>query len=125
MFINILTTRSLPHLREVFQAYHLTHGVPFEKVVESEFSGAIKNGLMAIVKSMTDCPAYFAERLHNCMAGVGTNDKALIRLVVTRAECYLGLGDIKFAFQKKYSKSLESFIDVRIYFTLKSIIEIY
>jgi Annexin len=109
-FNAILSTRSLPHLREVFQQYHRTHGVSFEKVIDSEFSGSIKTSMLAIVKCMTDCSLYFAERLYNSMAGAGTNDKALIRTIVSRSEC--DLGDIKVAFQKKYNKTLESFIDV-------------
>jgi annexin A7/11 len=100
----------LPHLREVFKNYQNTHGVPFEKVIKDEFTGSVETGMLAIVKCMTDCSVYFAERLHDSMAGAGTEDRALIRIVVSRAEC--DLADIKVAFQQKYGKSLESFIEV-------------
>ncbi|XP_059480511.1 annexin B9-like isoform X2 [Neocloeon triangulifer] len=108
-FNAILASRSLPHLREVFKQYHQTHGVPFEKVIKDEFTGSIETGLLAIVKCMTDCSNYFAERLHDSMSGAGTEDRDLIRVIVSRSEC--DLGDIKVAFQQKYGKSLESFIE--------------
>jgi hypothetical protein len=72
------------------------------------------------VKSVRDKSGFFAERLHNSMAGLGTKDKALIRIMVTR--CEVDMVDIKNAFQNKYGKTLESFISVSCVVLLSQIL---
>merc|ERR1712168_144667 len=76
--------------------------------VESEFSGNIQKGLLAILNIAKNRPLYFAAKLHNSMEGIGTNDKDLIRLIVSR--CEIGMVEIKEEFEKTYEQSLISFI---------------
>lgn len=66
-----------------------------------------------LVKSVRDKSTYFAKRLHESMAGFGTNDRALIRIVATR--CEIDMVDIKNAYMSMYGKSLEADIAVRIF----------
>lgn len=40
--------------------------------IKSEFSGDIKNGLLAVVQSIENRPQFFAKCLHDSMAGMGT-----------------------------------------------------
>ncbi|XP_058059450.1 annexin B9 isoform X1 [Anopheles bellator] len=108
VFNQILVTRSYQQLRAVFDIYENLAGHPVEDAVKREFSGAIEEGFKAIVRCVRSKVQYFAKRLHNSMAGLGTNDKTLIRIIVSRSE--IDLGDIKEAFQEMYGKSLESWI---------------
>lgn len=107
-FNAVLCSRSFAQLNAVFTAYERLTGHPFEKAVKNEFSGDIEDGLLAIVECVKNRPGYLARCLHNSMAGMGTNDRALIRLMATR--CENDLADVKRAFEAKYGKTLESFI---------------
>uniref|UniRef100_A0A6M2DU63 Annexin n=1 Tax=Xenopsylla cheopis TaxID=163159 RepID=A0A6M2DU63_XENCH len=108
VFNSILITRSYQQLRQVFAEYERLAGHDIEDAIKREFSGSIEKGLLGIAKCVKSKVGYFAERLHASMKGMGTNDKTLIRIIVSRSE--IDLGDIKVAFQDKYGKSLESWI---------------
>ncbi|XP_039960506.1 annexin B11 isoform X1 [Bactrocera tryoni] len=108
MFNMILCQRNYQQLRLIFQEYEKMTGHTLEKAVRKEFSGDIMEGLIAIYKCVTNKTEYFASRLHKSMAGIGTNDKQLIRVVITRSE--IDLADIKAQFERIYGKSLKSWI---------------
>lgn len=108
-------------------------GHSLEKAIKKEFSGDIMEGLIAIYRCVTNKADYFASRLHKSMAGIGTNDKQLIRVIITRCEvsrkfwksegsqeliwyCFqIDMVDIKTAFERLYGKSLKSWIKVGIH----------
>ncbi|KAK9512911.1 hypothetical protein O3M35_001222 [Rhynocoris fuscipes] len=109
-FNAILCSRSFYQLAQIFQEYQRLTGNDFEQAIRNEFSGSIEQGLLAIVKSVRNKSDFFAEQLHNSMAGAGTKDRALIRITVSR--CEVDMGDIKVSYQRKYGRTLEDAISV-------------
>ena len=107
-FNRILCMRNYEQLKLICREYASLTGSTLEKDIKKEFSGDIEDGLLAIVRCANNRAEFFARRLHKSMAGLGTNDRSLIRLVVTR--CEHDMVDIKEAFQRLYGKSLKSFI---------------
>ncbi|XP_042161688.1 annexin A4 isoform X1 [Oncorhynchus tshawytscha] len=103
-FNAILCSRSRPHLRAVFNEYQQMSGRDIVKSICREMSGNVEDGMVAVVKCIRNTPEYFAERLHKSMAGAGTKDRTLIRVMVTRSE--VDMLDIRQAYQKTYGKSL-------------------
>ncbi|XP_065346305.1 annexin B9-like [Cloeon dipterum] len=104
VFIEILTKRSFAHLQVLFREYKNKYDTPFYKVIEKEFKGDTEKALVTMVRCYEDTSDYFAWQLHKAMEGVGTNNRALIRTVVTRSE--FDMGNIKEAYAKKYEKPL-------------------
>jgi len=76
--------------------------------MKSEMSGELLNGLLAIVKTVHNRPRYFSERLHLAMKGLGTDDEALIRIIVSR--CEIDLANIKYEYEKDHGKTLLSVV---------------
>uniref|UniRef100_A0A7N6C0L9 Annexin n=1 Tax=Anabas testudineus TaxID=64144 RepID=A0A7N6C0L9_ANATE len=109
-FMSILCTRSFPHLRKVFQEFVRCSNKDIEQIIKKEMSGDVKNSFYAIVRSVKNQPSYFADRLYKAMKGLGTDDRALIRIMVSRSE--VDLFNIRKEFKETYDSSLHEFIQV-------------
>ncbi|XP_039607076.1 annexin A5b isoform X1 [Polypterus senegalus] len=108
-FITILGNRSAEHLRKVFDQYMKISGYEIEESITRETSGSLKNLLLAVVKCARSVPAYFAESLYYSMKGAGTDDKTLIRIMVSRSE--VDMLDIRAQFRRMFATSLHSMIN--------------
>ncbi|KAM9810283.1 annexin A1a [Neosynchiropus ocellatus] len=103
-FIEILTSRSAPHLRQVFDRYTKYSKVDVAKAIDLEMKGDIEKCLTAVVKCAGSRPGYFAERLNLAMKGSGTRKHILSRIMVSRSE--IDLRKIKEEYKKKFGKTL-------------------
>ena len=115
--------------------YKKISGKTIEQALKSEMSGDLLHGLLDIgmplsliydckylnkvsfdtisnisVKIVYNRPAFFAGRLELAMKGLGTNDDALIRIIVDR--CEIDLVNIKSEYERIYSKTLLSSVKV-------------
>ncbi|MEE6514981.1 hypothetical protein FKM82_023454 [Ascaphus truei] len=107
-WIKILTERNPGHLRRVFEQYEKCSPVDVEGSIKNQFKGDFQKALLTLVSVMKNTPLYFADRLHSAMKGVGTDDKTLTRIFISRSET--DLLSIRVEFKKKYGKSLYSSI---------------
>ncbi|KAM7317087.1 hypothetical protein ACRRTK_023389 [Alexandromys fortis] len=107
-FNEVLAKRSYKQLRATFQAYQILIGKDIEEAIEEETSGDLKKAYLTIVRCAKDLEGYFADLLYKAMKGMGTDEKTLIRIIVTRAE--VDLQGIKAKFQEKYQKSLSDMV---------------
>lgn len=105
----ILCLKSHSQLRETFKEFAKIAGKSIEDSIKSECSGSLQEGYLAIVESTRDTPGYFARRLKECFQGLGTNDRDLIRIIVSRAE--IDMEEIEHAYKAKYGTSLISAIE--------------
>ena len=85
-FNSIMASQSYEQLRAVFDAYQKMAGKDIESSVKSEMSGNLEIGMLAIVRCVKNRPAYFAQKLYHSMKGMGTDDRTLIRIIVTRSD---------------------------------------
>ncbi|GFT77010.1 annexin A7 [Trichonephila clavipes] len=104
IFTKILCTRSMSQLQATFDAYERIGGHSLAAAIRSEFSGDVKDTLLAIVYCIKDRNKFFAKQLKDCLKGIGTDDSALVRILVSRSE--IDLEDIKEAYLQMFQKDL-------------------
>jgi len=108
-FNAFLCRRTLPQIAETLIAYAELTGNDLREVVESETSGALQEGYLAILDASIDMQKFFADRIFESMAGFGTSDHDLIRLIVSRSEVDLAL--IKASFSDAYDVCIYEKVD--------------
>ena len=105
VFYEILTKSSPQELRLIDSIYMQMHNHGLLTAIDKEFHiGNMKKLLQTIVYSSTNPPEYFAKRVNYALKGLGTKDKLLIRILITRDE--IDMPQIKAAYQNLYKKDM-------------------
>nr|ACC78610.1 annexin [Schistosoma bovis] len=100
----VICNRTPYQLYLTSEIYFKMYGKTLLEHIESETSGDYRKLLVAILRYAIDRPGLIAEWLHDSMAGLGTKDYALMRLLITRSE--IDLQDIMNPYESIYGKSL-------------------
>ena len=104
VFYDILTLSSPAELRCMDQYYMQKYNHGILTAIDKEFSGNMKKLLKTIVYSSINPSEYFATRINYAVKGLGTKDKLLIRILVTRDE--IDMPQIKAAYANLYHKDM-------------------
>ncbi|XP_074866269.1 annexin A6 isoform X2 [Carettochelys insculpta] len=108
-FLSILCTRSYPHLRRVFQEFIKMTNHDVAHTIRKHMSGDVRDAFVAIVRSVKDKPAFFADKLYDSMKGLGTDERTLTRIMISRSET--DLLNIRRVFKEMHEKSLHHMIE--------------
>ncbi|KAL8514218.1 hypothetical protein ACS0TY_013371 [Phlomoides rotata] len=103
--IRIITTRSKPQILATLNRYKDDHGTSITKHLREEPSSEYVSALRIAIRCITDHQKYYEKVIRQALAKVGTDEGALTRVMVTRAE--KDLMGIKEIFKKRNSVSLE------------------
>ena len=98
-FNKIFALKSPMEIACISRAYHKLTGHTILQAINNEFSGDIKKLLTAVVYAVISPSEFFATKVNKAIKGLGTNDKLLIRIIVSRNEIDLN-------YIKKYYKQL-------------------
>ncbi|KAL6606910.1 hypothetical protein ACP70R_042563 [Stipagrostis hirtigluma subsp. patula] len=103
--VRILTTRSKAQLLATFNHYNDAFGHPINKDLKADPKDEFLKTLRAVIRCFTCPDRYFEKVIRLAIAGTGTDENSLTRVITTRAEVDLKL--IKEAYQKRNSVPLE------------------
>ncbi|KAM0522315.1 hypothetical protein ACHAPE_001904 [Trichoderma viride] len=105
---SILANRNDNQIRAISHTYKQKFNRSLESVIDSEFSGHMKEALLFQLLHAVDKYMHAAMLLEDSMAGLGTKDHLLISRVVRFHWDRQELANVKGAYQQRYKKSLTS-----------------
>ncbi|KAA3481306.1 annexin-like protein RJ4 [Gossypium australe] len=107
--IRILSTRSISQLQATFNCYREEEGTSISKNLPKDLSEEYIATLRMAVRCLKDPKKYFEKVLRRSIEGIGTDEDALTRVIVTRAE--KDLKEIKELYHKRNNVPLDIAVD--------------
>jgi len=109
VFRQLFSHESLPQLLAIEKEYEAVSKKTLREAIQSELGGGFQKALIIILDVGKDKIEYYSDLAYNSMQGAGTDDKTLIRVILSRSE--LDLGDIKSKYLQKHGKTLDHSIE--------------
>lgn len=104
-WISIMSERSVPHLKKVFERYKSYSPYDMQESIVKEVKGDLQSSFLALVQCFENKQLYFANRLHSAMKGKGAKEKILTRIIVSR--CEVDLKKIASEYKTNFGQSLQ------------------
>lgn len=103
-WISIMSERSVPHLRKVFDRYKSYSPYDMQESIRKEVKGDLERSFLTLVDCFENKQLYFATRLGEAMKSKGAKEKVLTRIMVSR--CEVDLMEIRSEFKNHFGKTL-------------------
>ncbi|CAH9091869.1 unnamed protein product [Cuscuta europaea] len=103
--VRILSTRSKSQLIATLNRYKDEHGCSITKHLKEDSANKYQTALRATIRCITDPQKYYEKVIRHALAKSGTDEDALTRVIVTRAE--KDLREIKELYFKRNSVTLD------------------
>ncbi|KAK9282773.1 hypothetical protein L1049_010994 [Liquidambar formosana] len=103
--IRIVSTRSKAQLMATINRYKDDHDISITKNLLGDPADELSSALRMAIRCITDSEKYYEKVLRNAINKAGTDEDALSRVVITRAE--KDLKEIKEAYYKRNSVTLD------------------
>ncbi|XP_053404573.1 uncharacterized protein LOC123536677 isoform X2 [Mercenaria mercenaria] len=109
VFKSAIARKSRVQVRAIFQEYKKLTGNDIYAGIQKALMGDEEDAYLGLARAVEDPVWFYAEVIHGCFDGIGTNDTRLIRVIVSRSE--IDLADIKTKYKSLYKKTISERIE--------------